>query len=98
MGNASGWTGLKFKSNDEGIATHVFAAFHPSLEGEGLLCRVSPLLFVANFGAEHNGVYLQDAHIADPWTETVRPWATSPIEAEKLWKLSEKLVGEEFLC
>ena len=56
------------------------------------------MLLVANFCAEHNGVYLQDAHIADPWTETVRPWATSPIEAEKLWKLSEKLVGEEFLC
>lgn len=45
----------------------------------------------------HNGAYLQDAHIADPWTETVRPWATNPIEAEKLWRLSEKLVGEQFV-
>lgn len=34
MGNGSGWTDFKFKTNDEGIATHVFAAFHPSLEGK----------------------------------------------------------------
>ncbi|KAK5655185.1 hypothetical protein OQA88_6084 [Cercophora sp. LCS_1] len=45
---------------------------------------------------DHNGAYLQDCRIADPWTDTVRPWATSPIEAEKLWKLSEKLVGQGF--
>jgi hypothetical protein len=56
------------------------------------------LLLATDLGTEHNGVYLQDAHIADPWTETVKPWGTSPIEAERLWKVSEKLVGEEFLC
>jgi len=44
----------------------------------------------------HNGAYLQDSHVADPWTETVKPWATSPVEAERLWKLSEKLVGQKF--
>jgi hypothetical protein len=45
---------------------------------------------------EHNGAYLQDCHIADPWTETVKPWATSAVEAEKLWKMSEQLVGQKF--
>ncbi|KAL4885683.1 hypothetical protein BJY04DRAFT_180238 [Aspergillus karnatakaensis] len=45
---------------------------------------------------DHNGAYLQDCHIADPWTETVKPWATDKVEAERLWKLSEKLVGQEF--
>lgn len=45
---------------------------------------------------EHNGAYLVDCKVADPWTETVRPWATSAIEAERLWKLSEELVGETF--
>ncbi|KAG7289176.1 hypothetical protein NEMBOFW57_005539 [Staphylotrichum longicolle] len=78
LGNKEGWSEFQFKTPDQGVATHVFAAFHPSLE-------------------DHNGAYLQDAHIADPWTETVRPWATSPIEAEKLWRLSEKLVGEQFV-
>jgi len=44
----------------------------------------------------HNGAYLNNSHVADPWTETVKPWATSPVEAERLWKLSEKLVDQEF--
>ncbi|OCK75776.1 NAD(P)-binding protein [Lepidopterella palustris CBS 459.81] len=43
-----------------------------------------------------NGAYLLDCHVGDPFTETVKPWAISPIEAEKLWKLSEKLVGQQF--
>ncbi|KAL9127722.1 MAG: hypothetical protein Q9217_003452 [Psora testacea] len=44
----------------------------------------------------HNGAYLEDSKIADPWMKTVKPWATSSIEAERLWKLSEELVGQEF--
>ncbi|KFY22739.1 hypothetical protein V493_06359 [Pseudogymnoascus sp. VKM F-4281 (FW-2241)] len=44
----------------------------------------------------HNGAYLIDSHVADPLVDTVKPWATSSFEAERLWKLSEKLVGEEF--
>ena len=43
-----------------------------------------------------NGAYLEDCNVADPWTQTVRPWGTSPVEAERLWKLSEKLTGQEF--
>lgn len=45
---------------------------------------------------EKNGSYLLDAHVADPFTDYVYPWATSSIEAEKLWRLSEELVGEKF--
>ncbi|KAF9890516.1 hypothetical protein FE257_005921 [Aspergillus nanangensis] len=44
----------------------------------------------------NNGGYLLDCHVADPWTDTVKPWATSSVEAERLWRLSEKLVGQEF--
>ncbi|KAL2136235.1 hypothetical protein VTI74DRAFT_4865 [Chaetomium olivicolor] len=77
LGNKEGWKELDFKTHDQGVATTVFAAFHPGLE-------------------EHNGAYLQDAHVADPWTETVKPHGTSPVEAEMLWKLSERLVGQEF--
>jgi hypothetical protein len=47
--------------------------------------------------AENNGAYLENSHIADPWVETVKPWATNPVEAERLWKLSEQLVCQEFL-
>ena len=45
---------------------------------------------------DHSGAYLIDAHIADPLVDTVKPWATSSFEAERLWKMSEKLVGQEF--
>lgn len=46
----------------------------------------------------HNGCYLLDSHIADPTNaaETLKSWATNPIEAEALWQLSEELVGQTF--
>ncbi|KAM0254566.1 hypothetical protein ACHAQJ_006674 [Trichoderma viride] len=53
----------------------------------------------ASFGpdlSKHTGGYLLDCRVADPYTDTVKPWATSPIEADRLWKLSEKLVAQEF--
>ncbi|KAI8310885.1 Short-chain dehydrogenase TIC 32 [Colletotrichum sp. SAR11_59] len=46
--------------------------------------------------SKHNGGYLLSCRLADPWTDTVRPWATSSFEAARLWKLSEKLLGKEF--
>ncbi|KAL0932165.1 short-chain dehydrogenase reductase family [Colletotrichum truncatum] len=45
---------------------------------------------------DHNGVFLSDCHIADPDLEEVYSWATSEVDADRLWKLSEKLVGQEF--
>ncbi|KAF2497542.1 putative short-chain dehydrogenase [Lophium mytilinum] len=79
QGNKEGWADFKFKTGDSGsgVATHVYAAFDPSLSGR-------------------NGAYLQDCHVGDPWTDTVKPWATNGVEAERLWLLSEKLVGETF--
>ncbi|KAH6676943.1 WW domain-containing oxidoreductase [Plectosphaerella plurivora] len=77
LGNKEGWAEFDYKTPDEGAATHVYAAFDPSLEG-------------------NNGAYLIDGHVADPLVDTVKPWATSAVEAERLWKLSEELVGEKF--
>ncbi|EGX92248.1 short-chain dehydrogenase, putative [Cordyceps militaris CM01] len=77
LGNKEGWEDFKWKTPDQGAATHVFAAFEPSLK-------------------DNNGTYLENSRVADPNVETVKPWATSPVEAERLWKLSEKLVGQEF--
>ncbi|KAM0303914.1 hypothetical protein ACHAPM_003489 [Fusarium culmorum] len=45
---------------------------------------------------DHNGAYLLDCRLADPFTDTVRPWATSSTEAELLWRLSEKMVRQKF--
>ncbi|EHA51593.1 hypothetical protein MCOR27_004306 [Pyricularia oryzae] len=65
------------KTLDEGISTHIYAAFEPSLK-------------------DHNGTFLLDCHVADPNVDFVMSWAASEVEAEKLWKLSEELVGEKF--
>ncbi|KAI8660029.1 Short-chain dehydrogenase [Fusarium sp. Ph1] len=43
-----------------------------------------------------NGTFMSDYHIADQTMEQVYPWATNKINAERLWRLSEKLVGRVF--
>jgi len=68
---------LKLKSEDEIIATVVYAAFGDDLE-------------------KHNGAYLHDCHVADQYKEEVWPWGKDPIDADRLWMLAEKLVGQEF--
>ncbi|CAM1510496.1 Fc.00g008310.m01.CDS01 [Cosmosporella sp. VM-42] len=45
---------------------------------------------------DHNGAYLLESRLADPYRDTVKPWATSSIEADRLWKLSEELLGQKF--
>lgn len=75
LGNEAGQ--IEFRSAAHCAATHVFAAFDPTLSG-------------------HNGSYLLNCHLADPFTDTVKPWGASEVEAEKLWRLSETLVGQKF--
>ncbi|KAL1644889.1 hypothetical protein SLS61_008570 [Didymella pomorum] len=41
---------------------------------------------------DYNGIYLENGNLSDD----LQPTATHPADAEKLWKLSEKLVGQEF--
>ncbi|PMD43364.1 NAD(P)-binding protein [Hyaloscypha variabilis F] len=51
-------------------------------------------LVVAGFDPGLNdevGVYLDDCHLKRP-----SKWASDPVKAEKLWALSEKMVGERF--
>ncbi|KAI8242329.1 Short-chain dehydrogenase TIC 32 [Colletotrichum sp. SAR 10_99] len=74
-----GFDGVRRKDLDQGVSTHVLAAFNTTI------CTPAK-----------NGAYLTDCHIADPYKEEVYPWATSKVEADKLWKLSEKLVHQEF--
>jgi len=44
--------------------------------------------------AEHNGAYLVESRLAKP--EEIRNKATDKEQAEKLWKLSNEIVGQEF--
>ncbi|KAH7068000.1 WW domain-containing oxidoreductase [Paraphoma chrysanthemicola] len=67
---------LKFKSHDQGTATHIVAAF------------------ADDFDANDNGKYLIDGQIAT-W-DKVGPWARNSYDAERLWKISEDMVGETY--
>lgn len=53
----------------------------------------SLLWLTVNF-AEHNGQYLVDSKVAS-W-DMVSPWARNSFDAERLWKMSEDMVGEKF--
>lgn len=43
---------------------------------------------------EHNGAYFVDSNAVPP--EGVRAWARDSVEAARLWKLSEEIVGQKF--
>jgi hypothetical protein len=75
LGNYEAGKDFSFKSLPQGTATHVFAAFEPSL-------------------AEVNGAYCLDVRVSKP--EEIRNKATDKAQAEKLWKLSEEIVGQKF--
>ncbi len=72
---------VAFKSVEAGAATTCYAATAPELEGRG-------------------GVYLEDCLVAevddDDQTGSVRSYAVDPGNAEKLWALSEEMVGQKF--
>jgi NAD(P)-dependent dehydrogenase (short-subunit alcohol dehydrogenase family) len=75
-------SGMKFKTVESGAATSVFAATAPELDGRG-------------------GVYLEDCHIAavndaPDALEGVKSYALDPRNAERLWEMSEQLVGQRF--
>ncbi len=76
-----GAEGLKIKTTEQGSATSVWAATSPELEGRG-------------------GLYLEDCHIGEaaaPGDDGgVEAYAVDSAIADRLWSLSEELVGETF--
>jgi hypothetical protein len=44
--------------------------------------------------ASHNGAHLLDCRLAKP--EEIRSKANDPEQAERLWRLSEQIVGQDF--
>jgi len=73
---------LRFKTPECGAATSTWAASAPELEGRG-------------------GLYLEDCQIAqlnDSETSTsgYREYAVDPEASERLWQLSEEMLGERF--
>ncbi|MBT7718925.1 MAG: short-chain dehydrogenase, partial [Halieaceae bacterium] len=72
---------IGFKTVEQGSATSVWAATSQDLDGLG-------------------GLYLEDCHIAEPATPDneagIESYALDPVTADKLWQLSEDMVGENF--
>jgi NAD(P)-dependent dehydrogenase (short-subunit alcohol dehydrogenase family) len=70
----------KLKTVEQGAATTVWCAVSRQLHGLG-------------------GVYSEDCNVAEPVpadsqeTRGVRPWATDPVLAERLWTLSEEITS-----
>lgn len=72
---------LRSRSVQAGAATAVYAATAPELAGRG-------------------GVYLEGCHVAEikdgDGVEGVRSYALDPVAAQRLWTVSEGMVGEHF--
>ena len=70
-----------FKTIPQGAATTCWVATTPALEGRG-------------------GLYCEDCHVAEQDDQDtgggVRSYAIDPDNAERLWELSEKMVGQTF--
>ncbi|KAK2054776.1 short-chain dehydrogenase/ reductase [Colletotrichum caudatum] len=96
MGTKFMWPGYNPKTEDQGIATHVFTAFNPNLSG-GFSVRHSLLLrTIANGHVQFNGRFFNDCRVVDQNNEENYPCANNKSDADRLWRLSEKLVGEDF--
>jgi NAD(P)-dependent dehydrogenase (short-subunit alcohol dehydrogenase family) len=82
MLNASRPSGqpLEFKSTEQGAATSVWAVSAPELAGRG-------------------GLYLEDCQVAGPAQggrdDGYQAYALDPVQADRLWELSEELVGQK---
>ncbi|MBB3047570.1 NAD(P)-dependent dehydrogenase (short-subunit alcohol dehydrogenase family) [Litorivivens lipolytica] len=82
FGSQAHESGFEFKSVEQGAATSVWAATAPELEGKG-------------------GLYLEDCQIGEPVNESTpasgyADYALDEQAAERLWSLSEEIVGERF--
>lgn len=86
------------KTLPQGTATHVVAAFDPKLRGAYtiivLLTAAGNEVLMAMGLSEHNGAYLEDCQRAP--ADQTKPYAVDKENAERLWKLSEQLVGQTF--
>ncbi|KAI2483813.1 Retinol dehydrogenase 13 [Pyrenophora tritici-repentis] len=90
LGDHIDWNVDRFMGNAEGWNANFDFVSHD----EGSATHV-----VAAFDTEisgRNGAYLEKGEIVADDSNRIKPWATSRVEAEKLWKLSEGLVGQTF--
>ncbi|KEY64662.1 hypothetical protein S7711_02862 [Stachybotrys chartarum IBT 7711] len=80
MGNPAGWN---FMTDHKVLSSEQGAA-------TSVYASFEPSL------KDHNGAYLLESRLSDPFEDTVMPWAMSKVEAEKLWRKTEELIGQKF--
>lgn len=90
---------MPWKTLEQGTSTTLVAALDPALKGKYislhsvhlLLPNSQPPLNNTNTPSAHSGTFLSDCQIFK-----TADYTTNPQYAEKLWTLSEKIVGEKF--
>lgn len=94
-GNHKIWGSRVPKDLSEGASTHVYAAFSDEVASESIKSIVlSKRILVLTEALEHNGSYLVDCQCSP--LDKIRAWGRDSVEAKRLWKLSEELVGQKF--
>jgi hypothetical protein len=76
------------KTIETGCSTAIAAAVDPRLAGESPLAAFNTM---ANSEIDYSGAYLEDCNVSD-----ATGFCQSKENAEKLWVLSEELVGQNF--
>jgi hypothetical protein len=83
-----------WKTQDQGAATMLVAAFDPALNStctHGQMLTRNSIVAKQAFVTEMSGIYLNDCQIAE-----AAAFATDRNIANRLWYLSENLVGQRF--
>ncbi|KAJ7182479.1 hypothetical protein C8R43DRAFT_1100915 [Mycena crocata] len=83
---------MDWKTIPQGAATIIAAAFDPRIAGRGS-CFDWVSVLTAGVILDKPGSYLDDAKVAN---ESIAPHSSDPANGERLWALTEKLIGEEF--
>ncbi|GAM33902.1 short-chain dehydrogenase [Talaromyces pinophilus] len=91
--NADGFQGLLQVDREMGNSKY-WGPFQPRTLNQGVSTHVFASFHDSITLTSNNGLYLEDNRVFQP--EEVLSWGRDDVDAEKLWKLSEELVGEKF--
>jgi hypothetical protein len=86
---------MEFKTVQQGAANMVIAAFDPTIIGILSIYYITIAVCASNLAVDKNGGHYDDDNQIKPIPEAYA-YAVGIENEERLWKLSEKLVGQNF--